>query len=93
MTRTFSTFTFAALLAVSIAGQVQAQPGYPYLSAQNQSHVEWHYSPKGGAPYGVWVPNDFAKQKVNPAPKAAHVKKAKKANVADRSYQSQKLTS
>ena len=82
MNRFFSTFAITALLASAIAGQAQAQPGYPNSGAQNGSHVVWHYLPKGGAPYGVWVPNDVATQKVIPAPKAAHQTKQKKTDFA-----------
>ena len=82
MNRFFSTFAITALLASAIAGQAQAQPGYPNSGAQNGSHVVWHYLPKGGAPYGVWVPNDVATQKANTAPETAHLTKQKKTDVA-----------
>ena len=93
MTRFFSKLTITAVLASVIAGQAQAQPGYSNSGVQNGSHVVWQYSYKGGAPYGVWVPNDVAKQKAIPTPKAAHVKKAKKADYAGHSTSTPKLPS
>ena len=91
MTSIFSKIVITALLASVVAGQAQAQPGYPNSGAQNGSHVVWHYAPKGGAPYGVWVPNDVATQKAIPAPKAAHLTKQKKTDVARCSTETRKL--
>ena len=91
MTSIFSKLAIAGLLASVVAGQAQAQPGYPNSGAQNESHVVWHYSSKGGAPYGVWVPNDVATQTANPAPKAAHLTKQKKTDVARCNTDTRKL--
>ena len=91
MTRFFSKLTITAVLASVIAGQAQAQPGYPDSGVQNGSHVVWQYSVKGGAPYGVWVPNDVAKQKAIPTPKAAHLTKQKNTDVARCNTDTRKL--
>ena len=91
MNRFFSTFAITAVLASAIAGQAQAQPGYPNSDSQSNSHVVWHYSSKGGAPYGVWVANDVATQTANPAPKAAHLTKQKKTDVARCNTDTRKL--
>ncbi len=92
MNRFFSKLAIAAVLANVIAGQAQAQPGYPNSGAQKKgSHVVWHYSPKSGAPYGVWVPNDVATQTANPAPKATHLAKQKKTDVARCNTDTRKL--
>ena len=91
MTRFFSKLTITAVLASVIAGQAQAQPGYSNSGVQNGSHVVWQYSYKGGAPYGVWVPNDVATQTANPAPKAAHLTKQKKTDVARCNTDTRKL--
>ena len=92
MTRFYSKLAFTAVLASVIAGQAQAQPGYPNWEAQKQTHLVWHF-PYKAAPYATWVPNDAATQKSTPAPKVAHVKKAKKADVAGHSSSTPKLPS
>ena len=91
MTRFFSKLAITAVLASVIAGQAQAQPGYSNSGVQNGSHVVWQYSYKGGAPYGVWVPNDVATQKANTAPETAHLTKQKKTDVARCNTDARKL--
>ena len=52
MTRFFSKLAITAVLASVIAGQAQAQPGYPNWEAQKQTHLVWHF-PFKAAPYAV----------------------------------------
>ena len=90
MTGFFSKLAITAVLASVIAGQAQAQPGYPTWEAQKQTHLVWHF-PFKAAPYAVLVPNDAATQKANPAPKAAHLTKQKNTNVARCNTDARKL--
>ena len=92
MNRFFSTFAVTALLASVVAGQAQAQPGYPNWQPQKQTHLVWHF-PYKAAPYAVRVPNDAVAPKANPAPKSDHLKKDGTADVADHSAQTRKLSS
>ena len=90
MTRFFSKLAITAVLASVIAGQAQAQPGYPNWEAQKQTHLVWHF-PFKAAPYAVWVSNDAATPNANATPKAAHLTKQKNTDVARCNTDTRKL--
>ena len=71
------TIAASALLIASLSGQAQAR-------------TETHYFPKSGS-ITVQVPDDVVSQKAKPAPKAAHLTKQKKTDVARCNTDTRKL--